>query len=60
MEIKFTFTEWLTLLNPNCKLRITTENGQVYENKSREGLNFEMNLVGFDLSNLKNKYGKVR
>lgn len=56
-HFKFTFIEWLTLLSPNCKLRITTENGHIYENKSREGLNFEMNLVGFDLNSIikKNK-----
>lgn len=50
MEIRFSFIEWLTLLNPNCNLRITTENGHVYENKNRNGLNFQMNLIGFDLS----------
>lgn len=50
MHFKFTFIEWLMLLNPDCKLKITTENGHIYENKSRDGLNFEMNLIGFDLN----------
>ena len=52
MEIKFTFIEWLTLINPNCKLIITTENGYVYESKNRNGLNFEMDLTGFDLNKM--------
>lgn len=52
MNLKFTFIEWLTLLNPNCKLRITTENGHIYESKNRIGLNFEMDLTAFDLNKM--------
>ena len=53
MEIRFTFTEWLTLINPNCRLRITTEECFVYQSKNRDGMSFDMDLIGFDLSNLK-------
>ena len=50
MEMKLSFNQWLTLLNPNCKLRITTEQGYVYESKNRDNLNFEMTLIGFDFN----------
>jgi len=52
MEMKLSFNQWLTLLNPNCKLRITTEQGYVYESKNRDNLNFEMTLIGFDFNSL--------
>lgn len=54
MEIRFTFTEWLTILNPNCRIRITTENGHIYQSKDRNGLSFEMTLIGFDFKKMIN------
>jgi len=54
-DFRLSFNGWLTILNPNARLRITTQQGYVYEGQKTEGLNFEMTMVGFDLTTVLEK-----
>ena len=52
MKIKLTFCQWLNIINPNCKITITTEDGHIYQSQKKDGLNFEMSWIGFDFNSL--------
>ena len=44
--MKFTFTEWLTLIKPNTTVRIKIGNA-IYSGKRTHGCNFMMELTGY-------------
>lgn len=48
--MKLSFLQWLTLLNPETRVRITMSNGFIYEGKHKTPLSFNVSLVDIDFN----------
>ena len=52
---RFTFREWLILVNPKTSISITDVNGRMYKSIKRKGMDFTMEFCGIDYNKLLNQ-----